>query len=295
MNEIQIRVIDNELRKDLGDKDELIKTFLDNQLYTDIQNLIDKYNYEDCITVSAVIDNVYKLQVNEELYTVDDEIVYEPLAKHMNEDIRYHCNRMLFLNIFIVIDECLSAIINSLCKYNHSYISMDKLKITNKQKSNWNSYSAYEQRYMYIDSLNATQKINRIKCILSDEFQYNLADEFCTEIEILRIQRNMLVHYSGKLSKRGKEQLISINEAFKELEINEGINYNIDKIEVLIELMVYFLDDLEIAITSKIENEIFGKRILSDKIYALEKFINSNRFFSYKFFYKELFYKELFE
>ncbi|CEN26281.1 hypothetical protein [Paraclostridium sordellii] len=217
----------------------------------------------------------------------------EPVNQNLdkiNQNLEYHYKRMIYLNVFIVVDEYLRKILKYLYMYNMDWIKDKKLILSIDEVANNENFEEIKENLIdeFTNNFNIEEKIKRINWIIRNKFELEpFDDEVVKEIKVYRIERNALVHAEGVILEKDINDLMKIDaKVFKNLKKDELFTYEIEKTLKMITLFMCLFEDLQIKIQSKVEKDIFGKILFYDKPSILKKHMNSEVFKKYSEFVK---------
>lgn len=185
-------------------------------------------------TFTMMLRNKPKLEIetDEDLQSYIDEHI-EKLNFNMEEKFL----KMIYLNFYIVADECLGRIYKAICMYNSDAINKGKVRV--KFDDIINSEDKNDITELFVDNIldqnltGISSKLQEINKMCKNYFEFEIDEKFIEKANIFRIERNLLVHSNGLINKRAIKDLSKIYPNLKE---GDMIEYTSDKIEKLLEL-----------------------------------------------------------
>lgn len=255
--------------------------------------ILNKYIIEDSNSLDSLAKSMKNNFWENQLENLDEELseFIEPLNQNLykvNQNLASHYKRMIYLNVFIVIDEYLRKTLKYLYMYNMDWIKDKKLILSIEEIVNEENFEELKENLIdeFTNEYNIEEKIKRINWIIRNKFELDpFDDEFIKEIKVYRIERNSLVHSEGVILEKYLKDLMKIDaKVFKNLRKNESFTYEIEKTRKMISLFMCFFDDLQIKIQSKVEKDIFGEILFYDKPSILKRHMNSKIFKKYSEF-----------
>lgn len=185
-------------------------------------------------TFTMMLRNKPKLEIetDEGLQSYIDEHI-EKLNFNMEEKFL----KMIYLNFYIVADECLGRIYKSICMYNRDIIRSGKVKVEFDDVIN--SEDKNDIMELFVDNIldqnltGISSKLKEINKICKKYYEFEINKIFIEESNIFRIERNLLVHSNGLVNKRALKDLSKI---YPNLKIGDKIEYTLDKIDKLLDL-----------------------------------------------------------
>lgn len=145
--------------------------------------------------------------------------------------------KMIYLNFYIVADECLGRIYKAICMYNSNVISRGKAKVEFDDVIN--SEDKNDIMELFVDNIldqnltGISSKLKEINKICKKYYEFEINKIFIEEANIFRIERNLLVHSNGLVNKKALKDLSKI---YPNLKIGDKIEYTLDKIDKLLDL-----------------------------------------------------------
>lgn len=199
----------------------------------DIMKAYDWLNQEIYI-FTMMLRNKPKLEIGtyEDLRTFIDEHIEE-----LNFNMEEKFLKMVYLNFYIVADECLSRIYKAICMYNSDVISKGKVRVEFEDVINGEDKNDIIE--LFVDNIldqnltGISSKLQEINKICKNYFEFEIDKKFIEEANLFRIERNLLVHSNGLVNKRAIKDLSKIYPNLKE---GDMIEYTVDKIENLLDL-----------------------------------------------------------
>lgn len=274
---------------------EIIFRVNQNEFQVTMFNLLEKYRIYDSNSLNSLAQSMEKnfwkdgLADPEGRYTKALEMVSKDL-KNINQNLSMHYKRMVYLNVFIVIDEYLRKILKNLYMYDIDYIKDKKLILSIEKIANEENFEELKENRIdeFTNDFNIEEKFKRLNWIIRNKFEFEpFDDEVIKEIKIYRIERNSLVHAEGVILEKYIKDLIKIDaKVFNNLKKDESFTYEIEKTRKMINLFMCFCEDLETIIKGKIEKDIFGEILFYDKPLILKQYMNSPVFKKYPEFVK---------
>lgn len=281
---------------DLEKIDEIIDKVKQNEFQNTMYTLLEKYRVYDSNSLNSLALSMENNFWKNEFKNIDFE-KHSKAIERMDKDVEIinknlsgHYKRMLYLNVFIVIDEYLRKILKNLYMYNIDYIKDKRLILSIEEVANKENFEELKENLIdeFTNDFNIEEKIKRLNWIIRNKFELEpFEDEVIKEIKVYRIERNALVHAEGVILEKYIKELIKIDaKVFKNLRINESFTYEIEKTRKMINLFMCFCEDLQIIIKSKVEKDIFGEILFYDKPLILKQYMNSEVFKKYPEFVK---------
>lgn len=186
----------------------------------------------EILTLGIMIGSKPQLGNEEEEEELDE--FFEEI--NFNIDDKY--SKMIYLNFYIIVDECLNKIFKAICMYKNEFINeksvkVDFIDIVNREDKD-------DLAELFIDNIldqninNISKKIEEISKICNKYFKFKIDKDFIDELDVFRIERNLLVHSNGIVNKRVLNRL---SKVYKELEIGDEIEYSYEKTERLLEVV----------------------------------------------------------
>jgi hypothetical protein len=179
--------------------------------------------------------------------TDDDEGV-NGIIENINFNVKEKYEKMVYLNFYIVVDECLSKIYKAIGMYHNELITNHKVKISYSDLMEHDIENDKIEMFIDIitDEKNISNKLKDIKNIFKDKFNYEIPKKFLNEMEKFRIERNVLVHSKGVLNKKVIKEIENkrITYLYDNLNIGDTIEYSLEKIERLMDIVSYNIEDL---------------------------------------------------
>lgn len=264
-----------------------------NELQNNLYLLIEKYNIYDSNSLNSLAQSMEKnfwkndLKDPEGKYTKTMEMVSKDI-EYINQNLSGHYKRMLYINVFIVIDEYLRKILKYLYMYNIDWIKDKRLVLSIEEIANEEKFEELKENLIdeFTNEYNIEEKIKRINWIIRNKFELEpFNDEFFKEIKVYRIERNSLVHAEGVILEKYLNDLMKIDaKVFKNLKKDESFTYEIEKTKKMINLFRCYFHDLETIILEKIEKDIFGEILYFNRPKVLDIYMNHKVFKKYSEF-----------
>lgn len=264
-----------------------------NELQNNLYPLIEKYNIYDSNSLNSLAKSMEKnfwkneLKDSEGKYTRAMEMVSRDI-EHINQNLSIHYKRMLYINVFIVIDEYLRKILKYLYMYNIDWIKDKRLLLSIEEITNKEKFEELKENLIdeFTNEYNIEEKIKRINWIIRNKFELEpFNDEFLKEIKVYRIERNSLVHSEGVILEKYINDLIKIDaKVFKDIKKGESFIYEIKKTKKMINLFRCYFHDLETIILEKVEKDIFGEILYFNRPKVLDIYMNQKVFKKYSEF-----------
>lgn len=185
----------------------------------------------EILTLGIMIDSKSQL-INE-----DDEELDEFL-KEINFNIDNKYSKMIYLNFYIVVDECLNRIYKAICMYKNEFINKKSVKVDFIDIVNRKDRDDLAE--LFIDNIldqninNISKKIREISRICKEYFGFEIDKNFISELDVFRIERNLLVHSNGIVNKRVVDTL---SKGYNGLKIGDEIEYSYEKTKRLLEIV----------------------------------------------------------
>ncbi|GKZ02634.1 hypothetical protein ANS017_13220 [Paraclostridium bifermentans] len=182
----------------------------------------------------AMLRNKPKLEVevDEVFKSMMDEYV-EKINFNMEERLL----KMIYLNFYIVADECLGRIYKAICMYNSSVVATNKIRLEYKDAINCEDKNDITE--LFVDNIldqaltGITSKLKEINKICKNSYEFEIDKEFIDKVEVFRVERNLLVHSNGIVNKKNIKELMKIHPNTK---IGDEVEYTSEKIEELLKL-----------------------------------------------------------
>ena len=149
-------------------------------------------------------------------------------------------SKMIYLNFYIVVDECLNKIYKAICMYKKELINEKSARVDFADIINGDNENDLAE--LFIDNIldqsinNISKKIKEINRICSENFKFKIDKDFIKGLDIFRIERNLLVHSNGIVNKRVMKELSKICGDLQ-IQIGDEIEYSYEKIEDLLDLL----------------------------------------------------------
>lgn len=199
----------------------------------DIEKAYDWVNQEIYV-FTMMLRNQPKLEMdmNEDLRTFIDEHI-EKLNFNMEERFL----KMIYLNFYIVVDECLGRIYKAFCMYNSDVVNKGKVRIEFDDVVNTEDKNDITE--LFVDSIldqsltGISSKLKEINKICKKYYEFEIDSSFIKEADVFRIERNLLVHSNGLVNKKALKDLSKVHA---NLRIGDTIEYTSQKIEKLLDL-----------------------------------------------------------
>lgn len=173
-----------------------------------------------------------EIEIDKELKSfIDDHI--DTLNFNMEEKFL----KMIYLNFYIVADECLGRIYKAICMYNRDVINRGKVKV--EFDDVFNSEDKNDIMELFVDNIldqnltGISSKLKEINKICKKYYEFEIDKTFIEEVNIFRIERNLLVHSNGLVNKKALKDLSKI---YPNLKIGDKVEYTLDKIDKLLDL-----------------------------------------------------------
>ena len=179
-----------------------------------------------------------RIMIEKKPYLVNEDKEFNSLFKTINFNMNEKYSKMVYLNFYIVVDECLNRIYKAICMYKNEIINeksarIDFIDIINKDNED-------DLAELFIDNIldqninNISKKIEEINKICNKFYEFKIDKNFIEELDIFRIERNLLVHSNGVVNKRAIKKL---SKAYEGLQVGDKIEYSYEKIERLLEIV----------------------------------------------------------
>lgn len=291
----KVHAVKKESELKLEKVNEIINEVRQNEFQNTMFNLLEKYRIYDSNSLNSLAQSMEKnfwqndLTDPEGRYTEALKMVSKDI-KNINQNLSMHYKRMLYINVFIVIDEYLRKILKYLYIHNANWIKDKNLVLSIEKIANEEKFEELKENLIdeFTNEYNIEEKVKRINWIIRNKFELEpFDDEFLKEIKVYRIERNSLVHAEGVILEKYINDLIKIDaKVFKNIEIDGSFTYEIEKTKKMINLFMCFCDDFQIIIKRKVEKDIFGEILFYDKPLILKQYMNSPVFKKYPEFVK---------
>ncbi|MGL6108173.1 hypothetical protein [Romboutsia sp.] len=182
----------------------------------------------------AMLRNKPKLEVEV------DEVFKSMMDKYVekvNFNMEEKLLKMIYLNFYIVADECLGRIYKAVCMYNSSVVANNKIRLEYEDAINCEDKNDITE--LFVDNIldqsltGITSKLKEINKICKRYYEFEIDKEFIDEANIFRIERNLLVHFNGIVNKRAVNDFGKI---YPNIKIEDEVEYTSEKIEKLLKL-----------------------------------------------------------
>ncbi|RDY26805.1 hypothetical protein CHL78_012095 [Romboutsia weinsteinii] len=167
----------------------------------------------------------------------DYKTYLEERIEKLNFNMEEKFLRMIYLNFYIVVDECLGRVYKTICMYNSSVVANSKIRLEFEDAINCEDKNDITE--LFVDNIldqaltGISSKLKEINKICKTHYEFEIDKKFIDEANTFRIERNLLVHFNGVVNKRAIKDLSKI---YPDIKIGDEIEYTSDKIENLLEL-----------------------------------------------------------